>query len=83
MFPARAGLRRTVHHEIARSFRAHRPTASLKRLRVASRGASAQHDPWRAAPVAWRAGRNDDGLLGALQPVDLLFEFGDSLFALR
>jgi hypothetical protein len=32
--------------------------------------------------TAWRAGGNDNGLLGALQPVDLLFEFGDPLLAL-
>jgi hypothetical protein len=42
-----------------------------------------QHDPWRASALACRAGRDDNGLLGALKPVDLFFEFGDSLLALR
>jgi hypothetical protein len=40
-----------------------------------------QHDPWRASALARRTG-GDDNLLGALQPVDLLFEFGDPLLAL-
>jgi hypothetical protein len=31
--------------------------------------------------LAWRTGGDDNGLLGALQPVDLLFEFGDPLLA--
>jgi hypothetical protein len=56
----------------------------------ASRGASAthlycldaQHDPWRAASHAWRAGGDDNGLLAALEAVDLLFEFGDLLLSL-
>jgi hypothetical protein len=42
-----------------------------------------QHNPWRAAPLAWRTRSDDDGLLSALQPIDLLFEFGDPLLALR
>ena len=36
-----------------------------------------QYDPWRASAFACRAGRDDNGLLGALQPVDLLFKLGD------
>jgi hypothetical protein len=46
-------------------------------------GLDTQHDPWRASRLAWRTGGNDNGLLGALQPVDLLFELGDPLLALR
>jgi hypothetical protein len=42
-----------------------------------------QYDPWRTSALAWRTGGNDNGLLGALQPVDLLFELGDPLLALR
>jgi hypothetical protein len=49
-----------------------------------SRGADAapptaftpQHDPCRASALARRTGGDDDGLLGALQPLDLL-EVGD------
>jgi hypothetical protein len=52
---------------------------------MTSRGASAthlycldaQHDPWRASALACRAGRDDNGLFDPLQPVDLLFEFGE------
>ena len=55
-----------------------------------SRGADAgclynldtQHDPRRASALAWRTCRDDNGLLGALQPVNLLFEFGYPLLAL-
>jgi hypothetical protein len=42
-----------------------------------------QHDPWRTSALAWRTGGDDNGLLGALQPVDLTFEFGDLLLSLR
>jgi hypothetical protein len=55
------------------------------RDRGASRGASTaftQHDPCRASALAWRTGGDDDALLGALQPVDLLFKGGDPLLAL-
>jgi hypothetical protein len=31
--------------------------------------------------LAWRTGRDDNGLLGALEPIDLLFEFGDLLLS--
>jgi hypothetical protein len=41
-----------------------------------------QHDPCRASALAWRSGGDDNGLLGALQPVDLLFKLGDPLLAL-
>ena len=40
-------------------------------------GLDAEHDPWRASAFACRACRHDNGLLGALQPIDLLFEDGD------
>jgi hypothetical protein len=45
-------------------------------------GLNAQHDPWRASSLAWRTGGDNDGLLSALRPVDLLLEFGDPLLAL-
>ena len=45
-------------------------------------GLDAQHDPWRASSLAWRTRSDDNGLLGALEPIDLLFEFGDPLLAL-
>jgi hypothetical protein len=32
--------------------------------------------------LAWRTGGDDNRFLGALQPLDLLFEFGDPLLAL-
>ena len=38
-----------------------------------------QHDPWRASALAWRTGGDDNGLLGALQPLDLLLKLGDPL----
>jgi hypothetical protein len=41
-----------------------------------------QHDPWQASSLAWRTSGDDDGLLSALCPVDLLFELGDPLLAL-
>ena len=31
-----------------------------------------QHDPWWASTLAWRIGADDDGLLGALEPADLV-----------
>ncbi len=36
-----------------------------------------QHNPSRAPVLALRTGCDDNGLLGALQPVDLLFKLGD------
>jgi hypothetical protein len=45
-------------------------------------GLNTQHDPWRASSLACRTRGDDDGLLGALHPVDFLFEFGDPLLAL-
>ena len=44
-------------------------------------GLNAQHDP-RQALIARRSGGDDDGFLNALEPIDLLFEFGDPLLAL-
>ncbi len=38
-----------------------------------------QHDPWRASVLAWRTGGDDNGLLGALQPLDLLIKLGDAV----
>jgi hypothetical protein len=43
---------------------------------------STEHDPWRASALAWRTGGDDDGLLGALEPINLLFELGDLLLSL-
>ena len=37
-------------------------------------GLNTQHDPGRASSLARRTGGDDDGLLRALQPVDLTFE---------
>jgi hypothetical protein len=37
-----------------------------------------QHDPCRASVLAWRTGGDDNGLLGALQPLDLLIKLGDA-----
>jgi hypothetical protein len=37
---------------------------------------------WRASTLAWRFHTDDNGLLGALEPVDLLFELGDLLLSL-
>jgi hypothetical protein len=37
-----------------------------------------QHDPWRATALAWRTGGDDNGVLGALQPLDLLIKLGDA-----
>jgi hypothetical protein len=45
-------------------------------------GEMTQHDPCRASALAWRTGGNDDGLLGPLQPLDLLIKLGDPLLAL-
>src|SRR5262249_26363813 len=45
-------------------------------------GFNTQHDPWRASSLAWRTGGDDNGFLGALEPVDLLFEFCYPLLAL-
>ena len=59
-------------------------TGTLRGADAACRyGFNTQHDPWRASSLAWRTGGGDNGLLGALQPVDLLFEFGDLLLAFR
>jgi hypothetical protein len=41
-----------------------------------------QHDPCRASALAWSTSGDDNGLLGAPQPLDLLFELGDPLLAL-
>ena len=38
-----------------------------------------QHDPCRASALAWRTGGDDNGLLGALQPLDLLIKLGDAV----
>jgi hypothetical protein len=35
-------------------------------------GLHTQHDPRRASRLTWRAGCGDNGLLGALEPIDLL-----------
>jgi hypothetical protein len=51
-----------------------RAAASVHIATGTSRGADAarlyglhtQHDPWRAAPLAWRTRIHDNGLLGAL-----------------
>jgi hypothetical protein len=45
-------------------------------------GINTQHNPCRASRLAWRTCRDDNGLLSALKPVDLPFEFGDLLLAL-
>ena len=45
-------------------------------------GLNTQHDPWRASALTWRTCGDDNGLLSALVPVDLTFEFGDLLLAL-
>src|SRR5262245_61852344 len=45
-------------------------------------GLNTQNDPRRTARLAWRAGGDDNGLLSALKPVDLTFEFGDLLLSL-
>jgi hypothetical protein len=37
-----------------------------------------QHDPWRASALAWRTGGDDNGLVGALQPLDLLIKLSDA-----
>jgi hypothetical protein len=37
-----------------------------------------QHDPFRASALAWRTGGDDNGLLGALEPVDLLIKLSDA-----
>ena len=42
---------------------------------------STQHDPRRASTLAWRIRTGDNGLLGALESVDLLFEWPLSVFA--
>jgi hypothetical protein len=41
-----------------------------------------EHDPWRASAFAWRTGGDDNGLLCALEPVNLTVEFGDLLLSL-
>jgi hypothetical protein len=41
---------------------------------ISTPGEMTQHDPWRATALAWRSGGDDNGLLGALQPIDVLFE---------
>jgi hypothetical protein len=45
-------------------------------------GLDTQHDPRRASAFAWRTCGHDNGLLGALEPVDLIFKFGDLPLAL-
>jgi class 3 adenylate cyclase len=45
-------------------------------------GLNAQHDPRRASQLTWPTGCDDNGLLGALEPIDLLFELGDLLLSL-
>jgi hypothetical protein len=45
-------------------------------------GLNTQHDPRWASSLAWRACRDDNGLLRALEPVNLTFEFGDLLLSL-
>jgi len=45
-------------------------------------GLNTQHDPWQAPSLAWRTSDDDDGLLSALCPVDLLFELSDPMLAL-
>ncbi len=61
---------------------------SGRRFPPAARGADAprlygldtQHDPRRTSALAWRAPMNDDnGLLDAPQPLDLLFQLRDPL----
>jgi hypothetical protein len=42
----------------------------------------AKHCPRRASSLAWRTRSDDNGLLRALQPINLLFELGDPLLAL-
>jgi hypothetical protein len=37
-----------------------------------------QHDPCRASKLARRTGGDDNGLVGALQPLDLLIKLGDA-----
>jgi hypothetical protein len=39
---------------------------------------SDQHDPWRATALAWRTGGDGNGLVGALQPLNLLIKLGDA-----
>jgi hypothetical protein len=43
---------------------------------------STQHDPWRASTLACRVRTDDDGLLGALESVDLIFKLGNVLLSL-
>ena len=45
-------------------------------------GLNAQHDPWWAFALARHARSHDNGLLGALASVDLIFKFGNLLLAL-
>ena len=45
-------------------------------------GLNTQHDPGRASSLAWRAGGDDNGLLGALEPINLTFGLGDPLLTL-
>jgi hypothetical protein len=37
-----------------------------------------QDDPCRASALAWRTGGDDNGLAGALQPLDLLIKLSDA-----
>jgi tripartite-type tricarboxylate transporter receptor subunit TctC len=43
---------------------------------------STQHNPWRASALAWRIRTDDNGLLGALESVDLIFKLGNPLLSL-
>jgi hypothetical protein len=45
-------------------------------------GLNTQHDPWRASALARRTRGDDNGLLGALHPLDLLLGLGHALLAL-
>jgi hypothetical protein len=57
---------------------------------ILSRGADAgclyglhtQYDPRQAPSLAWRTRTDDNGRLGALESVNLTFEFGDLLLSL-
>jgi hypothetical protein len=51
-------------------------------LRTPSASLNTQHDPCRASALALHTGDDSNGLVGAPQPIDALFELGDPLLAL-
>jgi hypothetical protein len=63
---------------LARVCEGQRSTRTGSAPTILTPGEMTQHDPCRASALAWRTGSDDDGLLGALQPLNLLIKLGDA-----